>query len=72
MSWVSDVEGPYYIRNSMKEAKKFDKSNGTTKEVHLNMDEMILPNWNIGVNARENLCHFSSSYILSDVVEARC
>ena len=52
MSWIGEDDGPYYMNDSMKEDKKHDKSDGTTKEVDLNIDEMISSLRVIGVNAK--------------------
>ena len=52
MSWFEDEEGPYYMNANTKENKKHDKSDGTTREVDLNMDELVCSLRRIGVNAK--------------------
>ena len=53
MSWEGeDCDGPYYMSNSMRLTKEFDKSHGITKEVDLNKNEMTQNLKNIGVNVK--------------------
>ena len=66
MSWVNDVDGSCYMSRSMKEAKKLDKTDSTTKEVDQNMDEMTLALRSIGVNAkgkRDDLVKLLTTYL---------
>ena len=33
MSWIGEEYGPYYMTEAVKQSKKYDKSDGSTKEV---------------------------------------
>ena len=52
MAWVDHDGGPYYMSEVQKEEKKYDKSDGQTREVVLNMDEMMVALRSIGLDAK--------------------
>ena len=52
MTQSDNEEGPYYMSSEMRESKKFDKSDGKTREVDLTVDELIVSLRRVGVNAK--------------------
>ena len=57
MTWTDGDNGPYYMSQSKREQMKYDKSDGHTREVNLNMDEMTVALRAIGVNSKGRRDH---------------
>ena len=57
MTWTDGDSGPYYMSQSKREQMKYDKSDGHTREVNLNMDEMTVALRAIGVNSKGRRDH---------------
>ena len=52
LTWTDDQKGPYYMTSAMKEMKKFDKSEGKTREVDLTVEELVSSLRGMGVNIK--------------------
>lgn len=56
-------EGPYYMSSNLKK-KKFDKTEGKTKEVDLTVDELTMSLRRIGVNTKGKRDNFEQETLL--------
>ena len=57
MSFTNLEEGPYYMNTQVMNDTRYDKTDGTTKEVELTKDELIENLKTIGVNAKGKKDH---------------